>query len=60
VDRIGTGPMTSQQREQAAAALAALITAWQRHPAPDAESLGADYALLLPLPGPASDTDHAA
>jgi hypothetical protein len=42
VDRIGTEPMTSQQREQAAAALAALITAWQRRPAPDAESPGAD------------------
>ena len=36
VDRIGTEPMTSQQREQAAAALAALITAWQRDLAPNA------------------------
>jgi hypothetical protein len=54
--------MTSQQREQAAAALAVLITAWQRHPAPNAESPsrttgrllplpGADYGRLLPLPG---------
>ena len=59
MDRIGTEPMTSQQREQAAAALAALITAWQRHLAPNAESLGAGYAMLLPLPGAASDTDHA-
>ncbi len=48
--------MTSQQREQAAAALAALITAWQRHPAANAEGPGADYATLLPLPGAASDT----
>jgi hypothetical protein len=60
VDQIGTQPMTSQQRDQAAAALAALITAWQRHPAPDTESPGADYPMLLPLPGAASDTDHAA
>jgi hypothetical protein len=60
VDRISTEPMTSQQREQAAAALAALITAWQRHPDPDAESPGADYTMLLPLPGATSDTDHAA
>ena len=60
MDRIGTKPMTSQQREQAAAALADLITAWQDHPAPNAESLGADDALLLPLPGATSDTDHAA
>lgn len=60
MDRIDTKPMTSQQREQAVAALAALITAWQRHPAPDVESPGADYATLLPLPGAASDTDHAA
>ena len=60
MDRIGTEPMTSQQREQAAAALAALITAWQRHLAPNAESPGADYAMLVPLPGAASDTDHAA
>jgi hypothetical protein len=60
VDRIGTRPMTSQRREQAAAALAALITAWQDHPAPNAEGPGADDATLLPLPGAASDTDHAA
>jgi hypothetical protein len=60
VDRIGTQPMTSQQREQAAAALAALITAWQGHPAPNAEGPGAYYARLLPLPGAATDTDHAA
>jgi hypothetical protein len=60
LDRIGTQPMTSQQREQAAAALAALITAWQRHLAPNAESQGADDALLLPLPGAASNTDHPA
>jgi hypothetical protein len=60
LDRIGTQPMTSQQREQAAAALAALITAWQGHLAPNAEGPGADDAMLLPLPGAASDTDHAA
>jgi hypothetical protein len=60
VDRTGTEPMTSKQREQAAAALAALITAWQCHLAPDAETPGADGAMLLPLPGAASDTDHAA
>jgi len=36
VDRTVTKPMTSQQREQAAAALAALITAWQRDLAPNA------------------------
>jgi hypothetical protein len=60
VDRIGTEPMTSQQREQAAAALAALITAWQGHPGPNAERLGAGYAAGLPLPGAVSDTDHAA
>jgi hypothetical protein len=59
VDRIGTQPMTSQQLEQGFTALAALITAWQRHPAPDAESPSADYATLLPLPGAASNTEHA-
>jgi hypothetical protein len=58
VDRIGTEPMTSQQRVQAAAALAAFIAAWQRNPALSAESPGPDYAMLLPLPGAASDTDH--
>jgi len=60
VDRIDTQPMTSQQRQQAVTALAALITAWQRHPAPGAEGPGTDYTRLLPLPGAASDTDHAA
>jgi hypothetical protein len=60
VDRIGTRPMTSQQRQQAATLLAALITAWHRHPAPGAEGPGTDDARLLPLPGAASDTDHAA
>jgi len=60
LDRVGTEPMTSQQREQAAAALAALITAWQRQLAPNLEGPGSDYARLLPLPGVASDTDHAA
>ena len=59
VDRTGTEPMTSQRREQAAAALAALITAWQDHPDPEPKP-GADYAAALPLPGAASDTDHAA
>jgi hypothetical protein len=52
--------MTSQQRAQAVAALAALITAWQRHPDPEAEILGADSPALLAFPGAASDTDHAA
>lgn len=60
MDRIGTQPMTSQQRQQAVTVLAALITAWQRHPAPGAEGLGTDYARLLPLAGAGSDTDHAA
>ncbi len=60
MDRIGTEPMTSQQRKQAAAALAALITAWHHHLAPNAESLGPGYPTLLPLPDAASDTDHAA
>jgi hypothetical protein len=36
-----------------------LITAWHNHLAPNAESLGAGYPMLLPLPGAASDTDHA-
>ena len=60
MERIGSEPMTSRQREQAVAALAALITAWQPDPDPDAQRLGADYATLLPLPGGASNTDHAA
>jgi hypothetical protein len=50
VDRIDTQPMTSQQRQQAVTVLAALITAWQRHPVPGAEGPGTDYARLLPLP----------
>ncbi len=60
MDRIDTQRMTGQQRQQAVTVLAALITAWQRRPAPGAEGLGTDYAELLPLPGAASDTDHAA
>ncbi|MGH3302283.1 MAG: hypothetical protein ACRDOK_11475 [Streptosporangiaceae bacterium] len=60
MDRIATEPMTSQQREQAAAALAVLITAWQHRSAPNADGPGADFAMLIPLPGVASDTDHAA
>jgi hypothetical protein len=52
--------MTSQQREQAVTALAALITTWQHHPDPDTERLSADYPMPLPLPGAVSNTDHAA
>jgi hypothetical protein len=60
VDRIGTAPMATQHREQAVSALATLIAAWQQDPTPDEERPGADFAAPLPLPGPASDTDHAA
>ena len=59
MDRIGTEPMTSQQREQAVTALAALITAWQPH-GPGRGKPGADSPMPLPLRGAASDTDHAA
>jgi hypothetical protein len=59
VDRIGTEPMTSQQRKQAITALAVLITNWQRSQNRGAEQPRADSATSLPLPGTASDTDHA-
>ncbi len=52
--------MSGQQREQAVTALAALIAAWQHaydlHP----QQPGDGGVLALPLPGAASDTDHAA
>ena len=54
VEHIATEPMSGRQREQAITALAILITAWhhdQDQPA---------CAAPLPLPGAASDTDHAA
>jgi hypothetical protein len=60
VERIGTEPMTSHQREQAVEALAALITNWQHSHNCGAEQPGADSATPLPLRGVASDTDDAA
>jgi hypothetical protein len=57
VERIATTPMTRPQHDQAAAALAELITAWQHGPAAEP---GEDPASLLPLPAQASNTDHAA
>ena len=54
VEHIATEPMSGQQRKQAITALAALITAWQR------EQDEPDSATAPPLPGEASDTDHAA
>jgi len=54
VEHIGTEPMTARQHEQAVTALAILITAWQH------DQNRPDSAALLPLPGAASDTDHAA
>ncbi len=56
VEHIATEPMSGHQREQVIAALAALVTAWQH----DQDEAGADSARPLPLPGSASDTDHAA
>jgi hypothetical protein len=56
VEHIATELMSGQQREQAVIALAAVVTAWQH----DQDEHGADFAAPLPLPGPASDTDHAA
>jgi len=54
VEHTGTEPMSSHQREQAITALATLITAWQH------DQDQPNPATALPLPGPASDTDHAA
>jgi hypothetical protein len=54
VEHIATEPMSGHQREQAIIALAILITAWQH------DQDQPDCAALLPLPGPASDTDDAA
>jgi hypothetical protein len=55
VEHIATEPMSAGQREQAVTALAAVVTAWQH----DQDQPGADSVALLPLPGAASDTDHA-
>jgi hypothetical protein len=60
VDRIGAEPMTSQQRQQATAALAALIAAWQHARRAARDERGSDSVSPLPLTGAASDTDHAA
>jgi hypothetical protein len=57
VEHIATEPMSGHQREQAIIALAILITAWQHDHTGEP---GADSAKLLPLPSPASHTDHAA
>jgi hypothetical protein len=55
VEHIATEPMSGRQRELAitALAIAILIAAWQHD-----QDLP-DCAAQLPLPGPASDTDHA-
>jgi hypothetical protein len=53
IEHIATEPMSGHQREQAIMALATLITAWQHDP-------DQPHSAALPLPGPASDTDHAA
>ncbi len=53
-EHIATEPISGHEREQVIIALATLITAWQHiQDQPDS-------AAPLPLPGPASDTDHAA
>jgi hypothetical protein len=49
VERIATTPMSRQQRDQAATALAVLITAWQHGLA---ARPGEDPASPLPFPGP--------
>lgn len=54
VEHIAAEPMSGRQRQQAVIALATRITAWQHDPDQP------DSAALLPLHGPASDTDHAA
>jgi hypothetical protein len=53
VEYTATEPMGGRQREQAITALSALITAWQH------DQDQPVCAALLPLPGEASDTDHA-
>jgi hypothetical protein len=60
VVRIGIEPMASQHRDQAITVLAALIASWQQDQDADAKQADVRFAILLPLPGPASDTDHAA
>ncbi len=60
VEDISVKPMNGQQRDRAVTALAALIAAWQHGQAPGAEQTGADSVVPLPLPGAASNTDHAA
>jgi hypothetical protein len=57
VDRIATTPMSRPQREQAVAALAMLITAWQHGAAAEP---GQDPADTVPSSARASNTDHAA
>jgi hypothetical protein len=47
VERIATTPMSLPQREQAATALAALITAWQHCAAAEP---GSDRSSPVPLP----------
>ena len=49
VERIITAPMSRQRREQAVAALAVLITAWQHGPIAEPDE---DPASPIPLPGP--------
>ncbi len=60
VEEIGAEPMTGEQREQAVTAFAALIGAWQHRHDLRPQEPGEDRVLALPLPGAASDTDHAA
>lgn len=60
VEEIGTEPMSGQQREQAVTAFAALIDAWPHGHDLRPQEPGEDRVLALPLPGAASDTDHAA
>jgi hypothetical protein len=52
--------MVGRQRQQAVTALAALINAWQHSQNRDGERPCTDSATPLPLPGTASETDHAA
>lgn len=52
--------MTSQQRQQAITAFATLIATWRQDQNTDAKQAGLDFVTPLPLPGPSSDTDHAA
>ena len=60
VEGIGTEPMTCRQREQAVAALAALIQGWSRSEAACRGAAGhAGCQSPLPLVGTESDTDPA-